>query len=336
MLTHDLGLNTVLTNPKTARRTRRISPVTNEITSQIISRPPAPAAPLIAPDFPVAIHPGPVLGVARDDLTDTTVADASPPVEVDDRAVADPAITPLDLVRALHRTPRHAVLVFSGHRVALFERAGGQLTPAAGTSFPMDLPALDGPGHHGVSLRSALAAVDLALSSYLRTHQAPVVLAGPQKLVSAFCSASQNVTRFAGTVYGGFGDAPTTELARRARPALDRYLESHQFAALALLQDRVGDQQMASGITSVWRAAHTRQPELLLVEDGYRFRARLSAADALTPADDVTPGDDDAASEVIGNLVDELIETVLARGGSIVLAHEGALDEHDRVALTLR
>jgi hypothetical protein len=46
--------------------------------------------------------------------------------------------------------------------------------------------------------------------------------------------------------------------------------------------------------------------------------------------------DDVTASEVIDNPVDELIQTVLARGGPIVLAQDGALPEHGRVALTLR
>lgn len=332
MLTHDLGLNTVPTNPKTAGRTRRISPVTNEITSQIISQAPASAAPQIAPDIPLAIDPGPVLGVARDDLTDITVAEpVRLPVEVDDRAVIDPTIATRDLVRALHRTPRHVVLVFSGHRVALFDGGGGRLAPVASTTFPMELPALDVGAQDGGSLRSALAAVDLALGSHLQLHPAPVVLAGPQKIVLAFWSVSRNTARLAGTVYGGFDAAPTAELARRTRPVLNRYLDSHQHAALALLEDRAGDQQVASGITSVWHAAHTQQPETLLVEDSYRYRARLSAdGDAVTPADDAT------AHEVIDNLVDELIQTVLARGGSIVLAPDGALPEHDRVALTLR
>ena len=90
----------------------------------------------------------------------------------------------------------------------------------------MDLPALDGDAYEDGSLRSALAAVDLALGSYLRLRPAPVVLAGPQKLVLAFWSVSGNKARLAGTVYGGFEDAPTAELARRTRPVLKRYLDS--------------------------------------------------------------------------------------------------------------
>jgi len=333
MLTHALELNAILIDSRTARRPRRVSPWTNEITSQIIAPAPASAAPLIAADIPVAIDPGPVLGVGRDDLTDAAVVETPrPPAEVDDPAETDPAVSTPDLVRALHRTPRHVVLVFSGHRVALLEGSGGHLAPAARSGFPMDLPALDSSADHVDSRQSALAAVDRALGSYLRTRPAPVVLAGRQTLLTAFWSTSRNLARLAGTVYGGFDDVPTTELTRRIRPVLDRYLEAHRYAALALLQDRSNDEQTASGITSVWHASRTQEPEMLLVEGGYRFRARLSPdGDAITPVHD-----DVASSEVIDNVVDELIETVLTRGGSIVLAHDGALAGHGRIALTLR
>jgi hypothetical protein len=330
MLTHDLELNGVLIHPEVARGTRRVSPIKNEVTSQIIAPAPASAAPQIAPDIPVAIHPGPVLGVARDDLTGLDEA-ARLPAEARDEASTAPAIATPDQIRALHRTPRHVVLVFSGHRALLFDGAGDRLAPAANSTFPMDLPALDGSGEQGGSLRSALGAVDLALGKYLRLRQAPIVLAGPQKIVSAFWSVSQNMARLAGTVYGSFDGTPTAELARRTRPVLDRYLDSHEYAALALLQQRASDLQMASGITSVWHAARTRQPEMLVVEDSYRYHAPLSA-----DGDTVTQADDATAPESNGNLVDELIKTVLTRGGSIVLAHDGALPEHGRVALTLR
>jgi len=249
--------------------------------------------------------------------------------------VADPDAATADRVRGLHRTPRHVVLVFSGRRVALFEGSHGRLSSAAGTGFPMDLPSGPDGARDDASLQSALVAVGVALNHYLRTHPAPVILAGPQTLVTAFWSASGHLAHIAGTVYGGFGDSPTEELARRVRPALGRYLDSHRHAALALLENRGDDRRVASGITSVWHAARTRRPETLLVEDGYHYRAHRSPDGAtVAPApDDATAGE--GAGDLVDDLVDDLVQTVLTRGGSIVLAHDGGLTDHDRIALTL-
>ena len=70
---------------------------------------------------------------------------------------------------------------------------------------------------------------------------------------------------------------------------------------------------------------------MLAVEEGYRFPARLSV-----DGDLVTPAEDAEAPDVIDDLVDELIETVLDRGGWVALVRDGALAGHDRVALTVR
>jgi hypothetical protein len=70
---------------------------------------------------------------------------------------------------------------------------------------------------------------------------------------------------------------------------------------------------------------------MLVVEEGFFHPARISAdGDFLTPADDVEHPD------VIDDAVDELIELVIQRGGWVAFAEDGALADHDRVALTVR
>ena len=82
---------------------------------------------------------------------------------------------------------------------------------------------------------------------------------------------------------------------------------------------------------SAWLAARRERPEMLAVEEGLFFPARLSAdGDFLLPAANID------APEVIDDAVDELIELVLDRGGWIALVDDGSLARHDRVALTLR
>jgi len=248
------------------------------------------------------------------------------PVAVEDRTVVDPTFATRDLVRALHRMPRHVVLVLSERRAALFDGHGGRLAPAPGHQFPLDLAAPNLP-----DLATAMRVTDRALGAYLRLHPAPLVLAGPERTVAAFTTVSRHTGRLAGVVHGGLEHASLEDLASRTRPVLERYLLSRQDDALALLDRRSGSQQVASGIASAWLAARTERPEMLAVEEGFRYPARLSAdGDLVTPADDVE------APDVIDDLVDELIETVLDRGGWVALVRDGTLPRHDRVALSVR
>ncbi len=66
-------------------------------------------------------------------------------------------------------------------------------------------------------------------------------------------------------------------------------------------------------------------------EDDYFFPARISAdGDVLEAAEDVEHPD------VIDDVVDEVIEPMLARGGWIALVQPGLIPDGSRIAMTLR
>jgi hypothetical protein len=197
--------------------------------------------------------------------------------------------------------------------------------------FPMSLDTLDGRPRDDASLIAVLRGVDLSLGAYLRLHPAPVVIVGPQTVVTTFRTHSRSLDRLAGCVYGGFDDASLGEIARRTSPVLGRYLASREQAALDLLEQRRAEHRTAEGISATWLAARVQRPEMLVVEESFRYPARLSA-----DGDQVTPAGDFEAPDVIDDLVDELIETVLTRGGWVALAQDGRLADRGRVALTLR
>jgi hypothetical protein len=252
------------------------------------------------------------------------------PVEVRERVVVDPTFATRDLVRALHRTPRHVVLVLTSRDARLFEGSGGELRPVRSSSFPLsDTGGRDGHAVGGPD--GFLRTVDRALGTWLQLHPAPLVLAGPSRVLSAFCGLSRNLGRLAGQVPANVVHAPLPELAARTRPILERYLHSRQQEALELLDRRTGNARAVSGMTGAWLAARTERPEMLAVEEGLFFPARLSDdGDLLLPATDVEH------PEVLDDAVDELIELVLDRGGWVALVDDGALAAHGGVALTLR
>ncbi len=271
------------------------------------------------------------------------------PLPVLDRTVVDPTFATRDLVRALHRTPRHVVLVLTDAEARLFDGSGDTLLPALSSAFPLRR---DGGGrsHRGRPMRSSprgpgvrasggtdedqeafLRTVDRALGTYLRLHPAPLVVIGTQRTASRFVHLSRNTGRLAGVVHGSHARTPLPVLAGMARPVLDRYLRSRQDEALALLDRQTGRGRAFTGMPSVWLAARTQRPEMLVVDQEFFYPARLSPdGDLLTPATDVEHPD------VLDDAVDEVIETVLVRGGWIALVEAGALDHCDRIALTVR
>jgi hypothetical protein len=170
-----------------------------------------------------------------------------------------------------------------------------------------------------------------ALGTYLRVHPAPLVIVGAQRTLARFLALSRNTDRLAGTIYGSHARTPLPTLVRLVRPVLERYLRSRQDEALALLDARANAHRVVSGVPATWLAARAERPEMLAVEEGLFYPARLSSdGDRLTPADDIDH------PEVIDDAIDELIEIVLRRGGWIALVEDGRLSAHGGIAVALR
>jgi hypothetical protein len=176
-----------------------------------------------------------------------------------------------------------------------------------------------------------LQRVDEALGAYLLLHLAPLVLVGTQPTLSSFRWMSRNVSRVAGTIVGDYRDGPTDWLRARIRGELEQYLVSRQAEAITLLAARRERGRAVYGVEEAWFAARWERPEMLAVEQGFFYPARLG-----DDGDTVHPADDPHAADVIDDVVDELIELVLSRGGWVALLDDRTLPDGIGVALTLR
>jgi hypothetical protein len=71
--------------------------------------------------------------------------------------------------------------------------------------------------------------------------------------------------------------------------------------------------------------------DTLLVEQDFHYPATVDETGLI-----LTPAEDAAAPGVIDDAVDEVIEDVMMKGGSVVFVDNGALAQHQRIALILR
>lgn len=248
------------------------------------------------------------------------------PTTVMDRVVVDATFATRDLVRALHRTPKHLVLLLSAREARLLVGHGNVLEPARGSKFPMHAPG-EGKG----ATEAFLANVDKALGAYRRAHPSPIVIVAAEPTLSAFKGTSTNLDRLAGSVRGNHLNASLDKLAELTRPCMEAYLRSREAEAISLLAERGNQGRAILGIDGCWLVARWGLPEMLAVEYDFFFPARLTADGyGIEAADDITSPD------VIDDLVDELIELVLLRGGWVALVEPGSMPGRSRIALTQR
>lgn len=257
------------------------------------------------------------------------------PLPVTPRSVVEHTFATRPLLTALHRMPPHVLLVLHPACAHLYQGADGGLRSVAHRDVLGGRTAFRLP-REGEATADAedlvegyLRDVDRMLGEYRAEHPSPLVLGGTPYLVDRFRAVSRNLDRLAGRVPPESGQT-ALDLARSSAEVVERYLRSRRDEAVDQLREalatRPGD--VARGMAACWQAVHQRSPGMLLVEEDFVSPGR--AAGHLDGAAD-GPG-----IREVHDLVDDLMEVVIMRGGQLALVADGDLAEHGRVALVSR
>lgn len=255
------------------------------------------------------------------------------PQPVTARAVVEHTFATRPLVTALHRTSPHLLLLLHPTCAQLYRAADGGLRLIGSRDV------FQGPGTvrvpqqvrrgdpEGDLTDRFLRAVDDLLGRCRAEHPSPLVLGGSPHVVDRFRVLSRNLDRLAGRIPPTRGETPG-DLARASAEVVEHYLRSRREEALidlrAALASRPAD--VASGMAACWRAVHQRVPRMLLVERDFVSPGR---PEDLAPS----PRRPHSAPAAVHDLVDDLIEVVIMRGGQLALVDDGDLADHGRVAL---
>jgi hypothetical protein len=232
------------------------------------------------------------------------------------RAVVEQTFATRALVEELHRTPPYVVLVLDATSARLYQMIGGAVRAAG----HRDLFREAGDPRDDDAQAAFLDDVDAMLGAYRDRHPSPLVLAGVPEQLDRFEARSRHLHRLAGRV--------PLERAGTARALwdcsaelLESYLRSRRLEAMASLRAALEEapRDVACGLAECWTAVHRTRPLMLCVEQGY-----------------VSPGGDEAGRTGRHDLVDDLMELVILRGGQLAIVADGDLADHGRVALLSR
>lgn len=257
------------------------------------------------------------------------------------RAVVEPTFATRDLVHALHRTPPHLLLVVDALVASLFRGYAGSLVPITDHGFPVQhrLRAGEEPGTDVDHADRYLRRVDAALAQARAHAPSPILVTGAGEPVRRLLRRSRHLHRLAGVLPESAAGS-VESLVEAARVSLQEYLRSREEEALILLDQarRSSSLLVRSGVDDVWRAVHEMAPDILLVEEGLRHPASVIGSQLVPPA----PGPstrrhapDGTRDDARYDIVDDLIELVIQRGGWVAFVGDGALGEHGGVALVL-
>jgi hypothetical protein len=254
-------------------------------------------------------------------------------VAVRERAVIDDTFATRDLVHHDLRSPRYWVLALSLDEPRLLHGHGGSLhlqplelrDTSEQPSGNRDRRGRDRSDVLEARRARRLRALDVALTDALAGSGDPVIVVGAEPTLSRFLDRTRHIAKVESVVRR----APDPDLAvlrRIIEPAVAEVLGERRALALDALQRSVGAGTSASGIDQVWHHARRIRGGVLVVEEQFEQPALVAADGTLAAAADA------AAAGVVDDIVDEVIELVLAAGGRVELVPDGRLAAHQRIA----
>jgi hypothetical protein len=265
------------------------------------------------------------------------------PFALEERVVIDETFATRNLVFALNRTPRYWALVLSEQPTRLFEGVRDTLDEVVGRGFPLTLKGPGGasrlPGGHGVnasarrdaSHRHFFQEVDEKFGAIAGADDLPLAVVGVDRYQAFFREVTRHGQSIVATVTGSHDRSSPHELAELVWPEVEKGLAAQRGAVLEDLDAAVGARRSASGIGEAWRFAQEGRARVVLVEEGFHYPATVDESGMV-----IEPAEDASAPGVIHDAVDEVIESVIAKGGRAMFFPDGALEQHQRIALILR
>jgi hypothetical protein len=265
------------------------------------------------------------------------------PFPLHERVVVDETFFTRDLVFALNRTPRYWVLALSEKPTRLFTATRETLSEIETGGFPMfhlgpggeqgipNDPAVNRSAYRDEHHRIFFRQVDAAFASFMAGDRLPLALIGVDRYLAFFREVSKHSDAIIATLTGNYDTTSAHDLGRLIWPLVETNLHHRRTQILREIDAAVGGQRATSTLGEVWRFAQESRIATLLVEEDYHQPALIDESGLrLTPVDDpTTPG-------ALDDAVDEVIATVIERGGQVVFVPNGSLGVHQRIAGILR
>lgn len=254
------------------------------------------------------------------------------PEPVEETVVVGETFLTRDLVRIASRTPRYHLLVLSDQATRWFQGWGRRLSEETGHGFPMESQAgshdppegfnkgVDPKAYANERSKVFLQRVAETTRAHMNNEHAPLFVAGVERLQALYREVAGE-DAISGRLSGNFDGRSPHDLAEALAPELERWQQARRHMVLERFQEVKGTRNGVVGLREVGEAAAMARVDTLLVENPYSIAGTFDreTGRVITIANG---GESDMAPD---DVVDEIVETVVERGGNVVFYQDGRL-----------
>jgi hypothetical protein len=270
------------------------------------------------------------------------------PFEVQEKVHVNSSFEIRELVQKERYTREYFVLLLGGYSTRLFRGKENKLREYNDNNFPAwsdgreyEVPAIPNQGNNALSatkrdkatttlsLTEFYNIVDAKLRDYI-TDASLLILAGPEKEAASFLNHSIHASKIKGKVLGAYSDFNMEELEKKCWDAVKLDLKKGEKELLERLREQA-PAFISAGIVDVWRDARQGKGNVLMIEKGLEVPAYLGMDDYTI---ELNPSRHD--QPIVVDAVDDIVETVIEKNGSVVFVENGLLKDYQRIAMMNR
>ena len=223
--------------------------------------------------------------------------------------------------RVVRLSTHYYVLSLSERTSRLYEAFRDTLIDIENTWFPMaSSRSPSQPDLNDTQLRALIQRVDHHFAHYYTQDPLGVVVIGTSRDQAMFASLTAFSDVIIGTADGDHSTTSTRDLGRIVWPIVKSVMANAGEKMERDLAEATRTHNVAVGIEAVVKSVDSGVGSTLLVEDGYQ----------------VTPEKSSSLLDDVDNVVDVVIDKVLALGGNVIFVENGLLNKFQSAALILR
>jgi hypothetical protein len=263
------------------------------------------------------------------------------PFEVMEKVVVDQSFEVRDLIYSAKMNVEYLLAMITKNGVRTLFGFGNVFVPVKYKDMPVgiydvtnshSLPGwdyLDTEAFDEKNIRNFLRFTDDVLEKAVKETGLNTIVIGDRKLLGYFKAETSLKDKILGYIEGNYEHSSGAEIRKLVEPLLQKHRRAEEEKALLTLAGAVNTGHYESGAAAVWQAVEESRGRLLLVEKDYRQPAKYSDSGLeLLPENEMLP-----SHNFISDVVDDIIEKVMLRGGDIQFVSNGALSQHQRLAL---
>jgi len=256
------------------------------------------------------------------------------PFPVDERAAVDDTFVTREVVRWKLGGVDHHVLVLGTKEAHLYHASNDRLVGEAHGAFPMRN---NRKAHNSLAASQSKGQQNLLREFHLDVDRAVRAAVGVKGRVVVACTHEQypqlvadadDASIYIGNMAGSYDETSAAEVVKAAWTLAYEDQKKRQMADLDLLS-RASATMHSTSVLDIWRQVREGRGMTLLVERDLRMAAKVNG-------DNIELVDDPKAPGVVDDIVDDIIEEQIRKGGDVRILPNGLLAEYKGIALLLR